>query len=95
MKSAGFKNLVNFVLFWGRGIERTGVGIRPQNFERACRRSQNGSSDALPATILGASVEMLLYQCLHMPNLMLLPDSVEGHGRMLLCPVQKRTFASN
>jgi hypothetical protein len=60
MKSAGFNNLFNFMFLWGRRFGAADVGARPQNFGRACRRPQNGSSGALPTTILGPLVEMLL-----------------------------------
>jgi hypothetical protein len=38
----------------------TGVGQQSQNFGRRCRRPQNVAGHALPVTIFGAPVEMLL-----------------------------------
>jgi hypothetical protein len=52
------------IFFWGQRFGAAGVGARPQNFGRVCRRPQNGPSGALPATILGTPVEMLLLQTL-------------------------------
>jgi hypothetical protein len=50
---------VILMFFFCQRFGGAGVGARPQNFGRACRRPQNGPSDALTATILGAPVEML------------------------------------
>jgi hypothetical protein len=55
----GFYNLLNFRWFWERRFGAAAVGARRQNFGRACRCPQNAQSGALPATILGAPMEML------------------------------------
>jgi hypothetical protein len=62
MKSSKFnENFANikFQIFWGMRFGAAGVGARPQNFGRACRHLQNGPFGSLPATILGAPVEMI------------------------------------
>jgi hypothetical protein len=57
MKFSKFKYLY---FFWGRRFGAARVGVEPQHFGRAYRRPQNSPSGALPATILGPQVEMLL-----------------------------------
>jgi hypothetical protein len=50
MKSPGFYNFFKFMFFWERRFGAVGVGARPQNFGRLCRRPQ-----ALPSGILLAA----------------------------------------
>jgi hypothetical protein len=67
MKSSKFNEIEKIqliIFFWGRRFGAAGVGARPQNFGRACRRLQNGPSGALPAIILETPMEMLLLQTL-------------------------------